>query len=84
MCTRTHDRACDVHVHAKRIAMPTIVLNFCEEILVIRTQITKFMKILCQENLELYGMCSLVLMSEFMWLCMKRLCSKVVVTIVTT
>ena len=82
MRTCTHDRACDVHVHTERIAMPTIIQNFCEEILilVIRTQIMKFMKILCQENLELYGMCSLALMSEFMWLCMKRLCSKVVTT----
>ena len=64
MCTRTHDRACDVHVHTERIAMPTIILNFREEILVIKTQITIFTKMLCQENLELYGMCSLALMSE--------------------
>ena len=39
----------------QNVATPTIVLNFREENFRDRTQITKFTKILCHENLELYG-----------------------------
>ena len=44
-----------MRLYTQNVATPTIILNFREEISVIRSQIMKFMKILCHENLELYG-----------------------------